>query len=76
MRKQRKNSELLENIGIALRKHREQRGLSQEDVINDTGIHIGRIETATVNISVSTLYDLCKYYDISLSQIISEIEQN
>ncbi|HIW20174.1 MAG TPA: helix-turn-helix domain-containing protein, partial [Candidatus Alistipes pullicola] len=41
--------------------------LTQEEVYIDTQIHIARIETARVNISVSTLKALCDYFDITLS---------
>ena len=34
---------------------RTEEDLSQEDVYNDTNIHIGRIETAKTNVTVSTL---------------------
>lgn len=34
----------------------------------DTNIHIARIETAKVNISVSTLKAICDYFGISLAE--------
>lgn len=52
---------------------RENTGLTQEEVYNDTGIHIGRIETATTNISVSTLDALCKYFRIEMPTFLSKL---
>lgn len=52
---------------------REDAGLTQEDVYNDTGIHIGRIETGNTNISVSTLDALCKYFKTNISSFLSGI---
>lgn len=66
MKSQLKDTELLKVIAKKLKVIRYEKGLTQEDVYNDTGVHISRIETARVNITVSTLNALCKYYDISL----------
>ncbi len=63
----RKSEDLLRKIALRLKQLREQKGLTQENFYNDTGIHIGRIETLKRNVSVSTLEDICKYFNISLS---------
>ncbi|HRE65801.1 MAG TPA: helix-turn-helix transcriptional regulator [Cyclobacteriaceae bacterium] len=47
--------------------------LTQVEFYNDTGIHIGRIETATSNISVSTLDAICKYFKIGLDQFVRRL---
>lgn len=72
MSQQRKNIVLLEAIAIRLKALRTERGLSQETVFNDTDIHIARIETAKANISVSTLHDLCCYYQITLHEFFAQ----
>lgn len=64
---QQKDLELLSEIAKKLKTLRSIKGVSQLDVLNDTGIHIARIETGKMNISVSTLSILCKYFDISIS---------
>ncbi|HEY0654036.1 MAG TPA: helix-turn-helix transcriptional regulator [Chryseosolibacter sp.] len=61
-----RNQILLDKIGRRLKSLREKKELTQENVFNDTGIHIGRIETATTNVTVSTIDALCKYYNIEL----------
>ena len=61
-----RNQILLQKIGDRLKLLREKADLTQEDVFNDTGIHIGRIETATSNVTVSTLEAICKYYKTDL----------
>lgn len=68
-----RNQILLEKIGKQLKQLREKTGLTQEDVSNDTGIHIGRVETATSNVTVSTLDALCKYYKISLEDFFANL---
>lgn len=68
-----RNQVLLEKIGKRLRTLRERAKLTQEEVFNDTGIHIGRIETATTNVTVSTLDSICKYYNTELDQFFRNI---
>lgn len=70
-----RDTQLLQKIAIVIKQLREDQGLSQEDVYNDTNIHIGRIETAKANLSVSTLSALCKYFKLPLSEFHRKIEQ-
>lgn len=63
-----KDEILLQKIAARLKSLRVKKGVSQEEIYNQTDIHIARIETAKVNISISTLSKLCSYFDISLSQ--------
>lgn len=74
MRKQCRNDQLITQIGIRLKQIRIEKGLSQEKVYFDTEIHIGRIETGKYNITVSTLYKLCKYYNTSLENFFTGIK--
>lgn len=69
-----RDKKLLQKIAIVVKKLRTDLNLSQEDVYDDINIHIGRIETAKANISVSTLSSLCKYFDISLSEFHRKVE--
>ena len=68
-----KNDELIKQIVLLIKQLREERGLTQEDVYNDTGIHIARIETAKVNISISTLQALAVYFEISLENFFKRM---
>jgi transcriptional regulator with XRE-family HTH domain len=69
-----RDKKLLQRIAIALKQLREARGLTQVEVFDDTGIHIGRLETAKVNITLSTLALLGEYYKISLSEFMRKVE--
>ncbi|MCC8034922.1 MAG: helix-turn-helix transcriptional regulator [Rikenellaceae bacterium] len=71
--KQIRDQELLRGIAVKMKRLREQRGISQEMVYADTQIHVARIETARVNISVSTLSAICKYFDISLAEFFEDL---
>ena len=62
---------LLKKIALILKALREERNLTQEEVYNDTQIHIARIETGNVNLSISTLSFICTYYKTSLLEFFS-----
>jgi transcriptional regulator with XRE-family HTH domain len=65
---------LLQKIALVIKQLREENNLTQEDVYNDTNIHIGRIETSKANLSVSTLSALCKYFKIKISEFHKRVE--
>ncbi|MDE3183955.1 MAG: helix-turn-helix transcriptional regulator [Bacteroidota bacterium] len=70
-----KDNKLLQKIALVLKELREGKDLTQEEVYNDTNIHIGRIETGKGNINVSTLAALCTYYQIKLSDFLKMVEK-
>jgi len=70
-----RDTKLLQKIALVIKQLREERELSQEEVYNETNIHIGRIETAKANLSVSTLAALCKYFKIKLSEFHKRAEE-
>jgi len=79
--KQLKNIALLMAIRKVLQELRAEMGLSQDAVITDifdtknTVINIARIETGDGNISPSTLFLLCEYYKISISNFFKRVEE-
>ena len=70
-----KDIKLLQKIALALKELREKKDLTQEEVYNETNIHIGRIETGKANINISTLAALCTYYQIKLSDFLKMVEK-
>ncbi|PHR46491.1 MAG: transcriptional regulator [Fluviicola sp.] len=58
--------EILLGLAIRLKDLRKSKDLTQEDVYNDTGIHIARIEQGKRDISYSTLIKLSRYFEITL----------
>ncbi len=70
-----KDITLLQKIATVLKEIREANGLTQNDVYYDTKIHIGRIESYKVNLTVSTLSILCQYFEISLSNFYKRVEE-
>lgn len=71
-----KNTELLRAVSRGLKQLRAARELTQEQVFNDTGIHIARVETATYNITISTLDALCKYYGLTLKEFFDYLSND
>ncbi|MBS1668951.1 MAG: helix-turn-helix transcriptional regulator [Bacteroidetes bacterium] len=69
-----RDKKLLQKISVVLKSLRSEAGISQEEFYNDTNIHIGRIETAKANLSVSTLSAICKYFKIPLSEFHKRVE--
>ncbi|WP_420604074.1 helix-turn-helix domain-containing protein [Flagellimonas sp.] len=60
-----KDQELLK-LATRVAQLRDQKGVSQQNAFNDTGIHFGRIEQGKRDISYFTLLKLCQYFEISL----------
>jgi transcriptional regulator with XRE-family HTH domain len=69
-----RDDQLLEKIALALKQLREASGKSQEEVYNEINIHIGRIETAKSNVSVSTIAALCDYFGVKVSEFFRRVE--
>jgi transcriptional regulator with XRE-family HTH domain len=70
-----RDKKLLQKIALVIKELRNEAGLNQAEVYNDSNIHVGRIETARANLSVSTLSALCKYFKISLSDFHKKVEE-
>jgi transcriptional regulator with XRE-family HTH domain len=63
-----KNQVLLKKIASRIKVLREKKEVTQEQFYYDTGIHLGRIETGNMNVTVSTLDVICRYFDLSLEE--------
>ncbi|GAA3583065.1 helix-turn-helix transcriptional regulator [Snuella lapsa] len=70
-----KNKDLLSCIALVLKELRAENELTQQMVKDDTGIHIGRIETTNHDPSTSTIFELCKYFKVPLSEFYRRIEE-
>ncbi|MCU0339320.1 MAG: helix-turn-helix domain-containing protein [Spirosomaceae bacterium] len=68
-----RNKILLQKVALRVKSLREKHGVTQEVFYFDTNIHIGRVETAQVNITISTLDVICQYFNVSLEEFFSEL---
>lgn len=60
------SQEVLLTLATRLKELRKQKNVTQEDVYNDTGIHIARIEQGKRDISYLTLCRLADYFEATL----------
>lgn len=79
--KQYKNERLLKAISLASKEYRAKKEVNQQEVNDDiketkkVAFHIGRVETAKNNVSISTLHLLCEYFEISISEFMTRVEE-
>ena len=64
--------EALIKMAKRIKSLRQEKGVSQQDVYNDTGIHFGRIEQGKRDIGYLTLVRICNYFDISIKDFFDE----
>ncbi len=69
-----RNDKILQRIALVLKDLRDEYGLSQEAVYNDTNIHIGRIEAGQSNPSISTISELASYFNLKMSEFFEKVE--
>lgn len=60
------NAEILLTLANRLKELRKLKGVTQEEVYNDTGIHVARIEQGKRDISFTTLCKLAEYFNAKL----------
>jgi transcriptional regulator with XRE-family HTH domain len=60
------SNELLIDLAQKIKTLRMKKGVTQEQMYNDTGIHVARIEQGKRDISYSTLKKLAEYFEVSL----------
>ncbi|HWY10311.1 MAG TPA: helix-turn-helix transcriptional regulator [Bacteroidia bacterium] len=67
-----RNKAFISSVAERLKEVREQKGFTQEIVVYDTGINIGRIESGRRDISLTTIKALCDYYEISVQDFFKK----
>ena len=68
-----KNKEVLRKIALRVKHIRSSQNVTLEQFYFDTGIHLARIESGRSNISVSTLYEICKYFNLTLAEFFKDL---
>lgn len=78
--KRRRDIEGLGLLAERLRVIRVQKNITQEDLANMSGIalsQIGRIERASINPTVSTIFTLCRTLEIEVAELFTfKLENN
>jgi Predicted transcriptional regulators len=69
----------MNSVGLRIRKHREESGITQEYIANEMGITqstYGRLEKSDKRLSVDRLIEIAKILDISISVLFGEKASN
>ena len=69
---------LQQNIGVALRALRAQKGVSQEKLALETGIgrrYMSDIENGRRNVSLEIVEKIAAYFGMSASELVKTIEE-
>ncbi|MBS1647832.1 MAG: helix-turn-helix domain-containing protein [Bacteroidetes bacterium] len=69
------NKPLLQKVIAELISIRKAKGIKQEDVCFDIGVHIGRIESGNFDLTLTTLKKLTDYYETDLASFFKKIKQ-
>lgn len=59
--------EVLLHLARRIKELRKTKGVTQEQMYNDTGIHVARIEQGKRDISFTTLLKITKYFEVNLT---------
>lgn len=65
-------TEILKLFGKNLRKVRESKGFTQEQLANELGLEISqisRIERGVINTSIYTLYQISTFFNIDVNEL-------
>jgi transcriptional regulator with XRE-family HTH domain len=68
-----KNKALIKSLGERIRKVRNEKGISQEELANEADIplsQIGRIERGETNPTISSLFVISQALDIELKNLV------
>jgi transcriptional regulator with XRE-family HTH domain len=65
----------LGELARRLKALREERHLTQQEVYDATGVHVGRLESGKRNVALLTVAVLCRYYRIELGLVVANLEQ-
>lgn len=68
------SSPFLRELARRLKAIRQERHLTLQEVYNATGIHVSRIESSGLNVTLLTLAKLCQYYQVQLTSIVEGLE--
>lgn len=75
MSKQFVDKDLLAEITLGIKTLRKEKNITLETFFFDTGIHLARIEQGKINITVSTLSQICRYFNISLKDFFIFLDE-
>ena len=73
------DEQLLKAFGQRIRQLRTAKGLSQEQLAEETGFHrtyIGMVERGERNLSLSNIGVFAKFFEMSISELLDFLDEN
>lgn len=67
------DKEILLELANRIKALRNDKGLTQAECYDDTGINFGRIERGVRDISFTTLVKICGYFNVSVDEFLKGI---
>jgi len=63
-----KSERIVGLVATRCKQLRTSKKLTHQDVLNDTGINIGRIESGSMDITITTVQKLADYFGVSVPE--------
>ncbi len=70
----RRDDNAVQQVADRIRQLRKVRGLTQDAVYEDTGVHIKHIESKGLNLTITSIAILCRYFEITLEEFFRGME--
>ena len=70
-----KNIVAIQNIALIVKQVRKEKGMTQEALLFDHGIHFGRIEMGKSDMTCSTLIAVCSKLGITPVEFFKKVEK-
>lgn len=67
------NKAILLELAHRIKTIRNEKKLTQAVCYEDTGVNFGRIERGVRDVSFTTLVKICRYFDISISELLKGV---
>jgi len=61
-------------VSLAIRHFRNEKGVNQDKAYIQTGTHFARLEQGKVDPRISTIYKICDYFEITISEFFEKVE--
>ena len=70
----RRDEKAIRQVAERIRQLRKEHGLTLDALHEDTGLHVKNIESKGMNITISSIAIICRYFEISLEDFFKGLE--
>lgn len=68
--------ELSQFVALKIKSLRSESNISQEELIEDTGLNVSLIEMGKTNVTINTILRICQRFDSTMSEFFEGFENN